>query len=54
MTLREFDLDTKAFVTDGFTLPEAKSGVEWVDADTLLLSSALARAWRRHPATRGP
>ncbi len=41
VTLREFDLDTKAFVADGFTLPEAKSGVEWVDADTLLLSSAL-------------
>ena len=32
--------DTKAFVADGFTLPEAKSGVEWFDADTLLLSSA--------------
>ena len=41
VTLREFDLDTKAFVTGGFTLPEAKSGVEWIDADTLLLSSAL-------------
>jgi prolyl oligopeptidase len=34
------DLDAKAFVTDGFVLSEAKSGVEWVDADTLLLSSA--------------
>ena len=39
-TLREFDIDTKTFVTDGFVLPEAKGGAEWFDADTLLLSSA--------------
>jgi prolyl oligopeptidase len=39
-TEREFDLDAKAFVDDGFVLPEAKSGAEWLDADTLLLSSA--------------
>lgn len=37
--LREFDIDTKAFVGDGFVLPEAKSGAQWFDADTLLLSS---------------
>src|SRR5437762_2142805 len=60
VTLREFDLDAKAFVVNGFSLPEAKSGVEWLDADTLLLSSALGdgmatnsgyartvRLWRR-------
>ena len=41
VTLREFDLDTKTFVAGGFTLTEAKSGVAWLDADTLLLSSAL-------------
>lgn len=40
VTLREFDLDTKSFVADGFALPEAKGGVDWLDADTLLLSSA--------------
>ncbi|MEW6147624.1 MAG: prolyl oligopeptidase family serine peptidase [Bradyrhizobium sp.] len=40
VTLREFDLATKSFVADGFTLPEAKGGVDWLDADTLLLSSA--------------
>lgn len=40
VTLREFDLNTKAFVPDGFTLPEAKGGATWVDPDTLLLSSA--------------
>ncbi|WP_448035037.1 prolyl oligopeptidase family serine peptidase [Bradyrhizobium liaoningense] len=40
VTLREFDLATKSFVADGFTLPEAKGSVDWLDADTLLLSSA--------------
>ncbi|MDA9432867.1 prolyl oligopeptidase family serine peptidase [Bradyrhizobium sp. CCBAU 51627] len=60
VTLREFDTDTRSFVADGFLLPEAKSSAEWVDADTLLLSSALGngmatssgyartvRLWRR-------
>lgn len=63
VTLREFDLDAKAFVAGGFVLPEAKSGVDWLDADTLLLSSALGegmattsgyartvRRWRRGEA----
>ena len=40
VTLREFDLATKSFAADGFTLPEAKGGADWLDADTLLLSSA--------------
>ncbi|HEX6501307.1 MAG TPA: prolyl oligopeptidase family serine peptidase [Micromonosporaceae bacterium] len=31
--VREFDLDTRAFVGDGFTLPEAKSRVGWIDID---------------------
>ena len=39
--LREFDLTTRAFVTDGFILPEAKGGAAWLDRDTLLLSTAL-------------
>ncbi|MGY3341709.1 prolyl oligopeptidase family serine peptidase [Bradyrhizobium sp. USDA 4470] len=60
VTLREFDTETKNFVADGFFLPEAKGSAEWVDADTLLLSSALGdgmattsgyartvRLWRR-------
>jgi prolyl oligopeptidase len=60
VTLREFDMDRKSFVADGFVLPEAKSSADWVDADTLLLSSALGegmsttsgyaravRLWRR-------
>jgi prolyl oligopeptidase len=40
VTLREFDIATQAFVSSGFMLPEAKGGADWLDADTLLLSSA--------------
>ncbi len=40
VTLREFDIDAKAFVADGFVLPDAKGGAQWFDAETLLLSSA--------------
>jgi prolyl oligopeptidase len=68
VTLREFDLDTRTFVADGFALPEAKTAAEWVDADTLLLSSAYGedmattsgyartvRLWRRgHDVGRAP
>ncbi|MES0003072.1 prolyl oligopeptidase family serine peptidase [Mesorhizobium sp. M0051] len=38
---REFDLESLNFVADGFNLAEAKGGVNWLDPDTLLLSSAL-------------
>jgi prolyl oligopeptidase len=37
--VREFDLETKSFVPDGFALPEAKSHVAWRDADTLLVAT---------------
>ncbi len=37
--VREWDRQTKTFVTDGFTLPEAKSSVTWEDADTLLVAT---------------
>lgn len=37
--LREFDLVGKCFVDGGFVLPEAKGYAQWLDADTLLLSS---------------
>ena len=33
--VREFDLVRKAFVDDGFALPEAKQDVNWKDADTV-------------------
>jgi prolyl oligopeptidase len=39
--IREFDLSEKRFVDGGFSLPEAKGGAVWVDADTLLVASAL-------------
>ena len=35
--LREFDLSTGQFIEGGFTLPEAKSDVSWIDADRLLV-----------------
>jgi len=38
-TLREFDIEARRFVDGGFTLPEAKSEVEWLDADTLLVGT---------------
>lgn len=60
VVLREFDLTTRQFVADGFNLPEARSHVDWLDRDTLLLMSALGlnmatrtglprtvRLWRR-------
>jgi prolyl oligopeptidase len=37
---REFDLEAKAFVPDGFQLPLGKSTVEWRDQDTLLVAAA--------------
>ncbi len=36
---REFKISEKAFVEGGFEIPEAKSSVAWVDADTLLVGS---------------
>jgi prolyl oligopeptidase len=59
-TWREFDVEKRAFVKDGFALPDAKSGLAWVDADTLIVSTdwgqgsltdsgypRLAKVWRR-------
>ncbi len=37
--VREFDTVTKRFVDGGFTLPEAKSEVSWIDADTLYVAT---------------
>jgi prolyl oligopeptidase len=60
VVLREFDVEARAFVPDGFVLPQAKGGIDWLDLDTLLLSSAIGegmattsgyactvRLWRR-------
>jgi prolyl oligopeptidase len=37
--VREFDLETKAFVPDGYSLPEAKSRVSWRDADSVFVGT---------------
>jgi prolyl oligopeptidase len=37
--VRELDTASKAFVEDGFYLPEAKSGATWRDADSLLVAT---------------
>jgi prolyl oligopeptidase len=60
---REFDTSAKAFVDGGFALGEAKSGVAWIDRDTLLVGTDLgegsltdsgyprqARIWKRGSA----
>ncbi len=38
VTIREFDLTTRSFVSAGFSLPRAKQSVAWVDRNTLLVS----------------
>jgi prolyl oligopeptidase len=39
VVIREFNLNSKQFVPDGFTLPEAKSDVAWRDRDTLYIGT---------------
>ena len=38
VTVREFDLATNSFVTDGFMLPKGKQEVSWVNENELLVS----------------
>ncbi|QKG72058.1 prolyl oligopeptidase family serine peptidase [Erythrobacter mangrovi] len=58
--VREFDLATGQFIEGGFTLPEAKSNVDWFDEDTLFVGTdegagsltesgypRLVRLWKR-------
>ena len=37
--VREFDLETGEFVADGFTLPEAKTFVGWIDANRIYVGT---------------
>ena len=37
--VREFDLNTLEFVSNGFVIPEAKTGVSWIDRDTLYVNT---------------
>ena len=48
--IREFDLEAREFIANGFVLPEAKSSVNWADADTLYVTSPLGDG---HATTSG-
>ncbi|MFF5766110.1 prolyl oligopeptidase family protein [Streptomyces tanashiensis] len=39
VVVREFDLTTREFVADGFEVPEAKTRVGWIDADTVFVGT---------------
>ncbi|MFD4377736.1 prolyl oligopeptidase family protein [Streptomyces sp. NPDC058486] len=39
VVVREFDLPTRAFVADGFTVPEAKTSIGWIDGDTVFVGT---------------
>lgn len=66
--VREFDIAAGTFVEDGFFLPEAKSRLSWIDADTLYVGTdhgegsltdsgypRTARVWKRgQPLAEAP
>ena len=37
--VREYDVTRRAFVADGFNLPEAKSDIGWIDRDTIFVAT---------------
>ncbi len=37
--IREFDVNSKSFVEDGFYIPEAKGSASWIDNNTLMVST---------------
>jgi len=39
IVVREFDLESKAFVKDGFALPEAKTSISWRDRDSVYVGT---------------
>jgi prolyl oligopeptidase len=39
VVVREFDMETREFVVDGFELPEAKTQIGWDDPDTVLVGT---------------
>src|SRR5262249_33547633 len=56
----EFDMEKKAFIKEGYTLPETKSGVSWRDVDSVFVGTdfgpgsltdsgypRIAKEWRR-------
>ena len=42
--MREFDIETKSFIVDGFSAPASKSGFGWLDSDTVIVSAAFEEA----------
>ncbi len=44
VTVREFDVSTRTFVKNGFTLPKGKQNVAWMGPDTLLVARELVAA----------
>ncbi len=39
VVIREFDLQKKTFIEDGFTVPEAKGEAAWIDQNTVVIST---------------
>ena len=39
VVIKEFDVNTKSFPEDGFQLPEAKGSANWIDLNTLMVST---------------
>ncbi len=39
VVVREFDLESKTFIEDGFLVAEGKTNVDWLDADTLIVGT---------------
>ena len=37
--VREFDVETRSFLPHGFELPQAKSHISWIDADTIFVGT---------------
>lgn len=37
--VREFDVETRSFLAQGFHIPEAKTSVDWIDIDTIYVAS---------------
>jgi prolyl oligopeptidase len=66
VAVREFNLDTKEFIPDGFFLPEAKTSVTWRNRDTLYVGTdfgpgsltrsgypRIVKEWKRHSSLEG-
>jgi prolyl oligopeptidase len=39
VVIKEFDVNTKAFIEDGFYIPESKGGASYIDKNTLIVST---------------